>query len=413
MMQPTGCRFIIFAFAAIIPACRSTRAASEIRDRTLYGIQADSPKVEQIRQKLRVVAASKGLSPELTNEAKHVLNEADQAVEHPKSGPTPDAVVQDYKAFVNHLLHRSEELTKKDKTLSPEEMTQAERDAKAAELVPVLTDKVQKLLLHISQEKGLNQSQAAARDVVQKTMRSALADANSTSVDSIHRAVELHQAMVDARDYVMQRSKDLDAESAKLGKEITEGTERMLLGMLMQRRKLPMPSQLAILKRRQFKNCTVAKELLKKHDKTPLFDQLMAKLPENVVNEFKKAHVQQSAGHLAAAGSGGRVQVVSSRLKNQVQMMIAQLKAARNKLSHLGKTRVGEEAAQAKKIVAGLDDMLTKVENTKDLKSQLEMMDQVEGLLGKMAADATVATGNSTATKATAAKAKKALLKSK
>jgi hypothetical protein len=373
--------------------------------------QTLAPKVEQIRQKLRVVAASKGLSPDLTNEAKHVLDEANQALQQPsaKTAPTFDAVANDYKTFVSHLLHRSAELTKKDEAVGPEEMTPAQREAKAAQLVPVLAGKVQKLLLHISQEKGLNSTQVAARDVVQKTLRNAVADVNSTSVDAIHQAVELHEAMVDARDYVMQRSKDLDKEEAKLGKEITEGTEKMLLGMLMQRRKLPMKSQLAILKRRQFKNCTVAQQLMKKHDNSPLFDQVMAMIPENVANDFKNAHMPQKGGHLAAAGSGGHVLVVSSTLKNEVQKMISELKAARAKLVHMSKTKVGEEAAQAKTIAAGLDEMLTKVESTKDLKSQLEMMDQVEGKLGGWAADVTAATGNSTETKA---KGKRPMLKS-
>jgi len=270
---------------------------------------------------------------------------------------------------------------------------------------------VQKLLLHIEQEKGLNQTQVAARDVVEKTLQNALSDSNNTSIDGIHRAVGLHEAMVDARDYVMQRSKDLDREEAKLGQEITEGTERMLLGMLMQRRKLPMPSQLAILKRKQFANCTVAKQLLKKHDKRPLFDQLMAILPESLVGKFNKAHMQQKSGHLAASGSDGHVQVVSSRLKNEVQKMIAQLRAARTKLVSMAKTKVGQEAAQAKHIAAGLDEMLTKVEGTKDLKSQLEMMDQVEGALGGWASEVNAAAANSTETNA--AKAKKSNLRSK
>merc|ERR1719473_1706884 len=138
----------------------------------------------------------------------------------------------------------------------------------------------------------------------------------------------------------------------------------------------------------------------------------MALLPEHVVSNFKKAHMPQKGGHLAAAGSGGSVQVVSSRLKNEVQKMIAELKGARAKLVHMGKTKVGQEAAQAKQIAAGLDEMLTKVESTKDLKSQLEMMDQVEGKLGGWAADVTAATGNSTGTTSSAAKAKKPMLKS-
>merc|ERR1719420_832926 len=135
----------------------------------------------------------------------------------------------------------------------------------------------------------------------------------------------------------MKRSIDLDREEARLGKEIEQGTERMLLAMLMQRRKLPLQSQLAILRRKQ---------LLKKHDKRPLFDQLMAILPEDVVSKYNKAHAPKKSGHLAAAGSGGHVQVVSSRLKNQVSKMIAELKAARSKLVIMGKQKVGQEAKQ-------------------------------------------------------------------
>jgi len=272
--------------------------------------------------------------------------------------------------------------------------------------VPILELKLQKVLSHIKADShGLNEKEDASRTKVITTLEDALATPKQTQ-PAIERAVELHKAMEAAHDFEAQRTEDLDAEEKQLSVEIDEANVKILFGMLKQRAKLPMKSQLSILKRHQFANCSYAHQLLKEHKNNggPLFKQLQAMLPATLA---KLGNEDPSAknGHLAAAGSDGRVSVVSSRLKNSVKMMMQQLTGARDRLAQMaqgstveGSNMTTAERKQAKEIIAGLDEQLKKASKTNDLKTQLEIMDAVQGKLAGWAQGA-----------ATAAKAKSLL----
>merc|ERR1719235_610330 len=130
----------------------------------------------------------------------------------------------------------------------------------------------------------------------------------------------------------------------------------MLYKMLQQRQKLPMRSQLAILKRHQFAKCSYAKQLLKNHKEKgpPLFKQLEDMLPQNLAQKTAPKAGNATFGHLAVAGSEGRVRIVSSEMKNTVKKMMSQLSEARGKLHHMlsSSSLSAAESAQARKMVA-------------------------------------------------------------
>jgi len=75
----------------------------------------------------------------------------------------------------------------------------------------------------------------------------------------------------------------------------------------------------------------------------------------------------------------------SSAPKNSVQKMLGQLDQACNKLAQIAAGHQGStaEVARAKEILAIMDALLAKARGTKDLKLQLETMDEIQKKLGE------------------------------
>jgi len=373
----------------------------------ISALAPDSPvtlaKVRKVRAGLKQISSQGALPVALVKEAKAVVADADKVL----SSKSPDEsalkkVLDEYSSFVADLTHKQMTLTNEKDTLAVES-----QDARAAAFVSVLEAKLQKVLSHIKADtRGLNEKEAASRTNTIKILEDALATPKQKQ-PSIERALALHKAMEAAHDFSAQRTQDLNAEEKQLSVEIDEANVKILFGMLKQRAKLPMKSQVSILKRHQFANCSYAHQLLTEHKNNgvSLYKQLQAMLPEKL-SKLGDEGPSAKDGHLAAAGSDGRVSVVSSRLKNSVKMMMQQLTAARDKLAQMadGNTTKGSapptmaERKQAKEIVAGLDAQLKLASKTNDLKTQLEIMDAVQGKMAGWAQGA-----------ATAAKAKSLL----
>jgi len=166
--------------------------------------------------------------------------------------------------------------------------------------------------------------------------------------------------------------------------EITAQRADELFRLLKQRRNLPMATQVAVLRRKEFANDANAQALLRagRTDK-PLYEQLQAMLPTVAAHPASADTSAARKDHLAAAGSEGRVHIVSSRMKNAVQTMAANLRRARQELAAIAAEgsaggRAAAEVAQARDIVAGLDHVLSEVGGTSDLQRQLDAMDEME-----------------------------------
>lgn len=246
-------------------------------------------------------------------------------------------------------------------------------------LLPDLEAKVQKVLEHMKADKG---KQSPAHDAVVATMEHALASV--AGQNAFQRAVALHNSLKSAHDFLATRTQELAADRARLTGEIEEQQAYILFMMLKQRRKLPMKAQLALLKRHQFKDCSYALKLLKSHAAAqPLDTQLLAMLPKPLAEKLRLKGAHGPAGSLAAAGSDGRVQIVSSRMKNAVQVMADELTKAEAQLKQLvsGNSVTSTEKQQAKEIIVGLEAVLKKVSSTHDLKSQMDAMDEMQNKL--------------------------------
>merc|ERR1719171_3153262 len=85
-------------------------------------------------------------------------------------------------------------------------------------------------------------------------------------------------------------------------------------------------------------------------------------------------------GHLAVAGSEGRVRIVSSDMKHTVQKMVGQLSEARGKLQQMLDAHAlsENEKVQAQKMVTEIDSVNKRATQTHDLKTQLDLMDDME-----------------------------------
>merc|ERR1719161_2711135 len=170
------------------------------------------------------------------------------------------------------------DLTHRQKALETQGAKNDEVSSHLAKLVPALEGKVRKLLSHIQADsKNADKQEAALRESLIKQCSSALAE--KTSV--VEHALALDEALKSAHQYMVDRVAVFGKVQEKLNEEITEGEVHILYEMLKQRHKLPIRSQLAILKRRQFANCSYANQLLKSHkDKgEPLYQQLEKILP--------------------------------------------------------------------------------------------------------------------------------------
>lgn len=346
-------------------------------------IAVELKKVQKLRTSLAKVAEHGSLPAALTSEARAVAADAAKAVESkPTNGSALDSVLQEYKHFVADLMNARTTLA--NTPIAAPTVSESRLNA----LVPVLEGKVRKVLGHIEKDsKGLNSTQESTRQSAIHALTHALAEQNVT--EKAKYALDLHAALATARDFEVMRTAALDKEQVVLQGEIDAAQVHILYMMLQQRRKLPIRGQLAILKRHQFKTCSWAQKLLKEYKDgkaaKPLFEQLEDMLPQKL--KQSKLASKASGGHLEAAGSDGRVHIVSSALKNSVQKMLGQLDQARNKLSQIAGGHQGSavEAKRAKEILPVMDALLAKARSTKDLKLQLETMDEVQKKLGEWA----------------------------
>jgi hypothetical protein len=336
-------------------------------------------KVRSLRNALLGVAKTNGLSKELATEAKNVAADATHALDSKADQAALLKVIDEYKHFMGDLMHRQEALSKQSDVQSTDDVS-----AHLGRLVPLLEGKVRKLLAHIQKDSSVaNQTEATVRASLIKDCESALTKKYSSMAE---HALTLDKVLKSAHNYMVERVADFGKVQEKLSAEITEGEVKILYEMLKQRHKLPIRSQLAILKRRQFKNCSYAKELLKSHkDKgEPLYQQLKSMLPTALAEKIAPKAATEAEEHLAAAGSDGKVFVLSSNLKNGVKKTMDHLVGASKQLQLLLSVKDGKnsldasERAKTQKMVADIDDVVSRVSKTHDLKAQIEMTDDME-----------------------------------
>uniref|UniRef100_A0A7S1MIV9 Uncharacterized protein n=1 Tax=Alexandrium catenella TaxID=2925 RepID=A0A7S1MIV9_ALECA len=238
-----------------------------------------------------------------------------------------------------------------------------------------------RVLGHLKADHSLAGEEEHQRDHVVGLLDGALAGKGGP----FQHAMALHRALWAAQGLLLRRTKELTKEHVRLTDEVEDQQARIIYAMLKQRRRLPMKSQVVLLKRPQFANSTYALQLLKRHtDGVPLYQQLEALLPQELARELAGPRPKLQE-HLAAAGSEGRVHVVSSRLKNDVKKMAGELRQGRDKISELlaGGSVAKEERKQAERVLAELDGVLHKAGATNDLKVQLDAMYEAQEGLGK------------------------------
>jgi hypothetical protein len=344
----------------------------------------DMEKVAQVQAKLaHVLQHSSGLPTSLVAEARKVDADASKALRGSKTTDKAslENVLSEFKAFTNDLTRTSEAI-QHNHTLPVLNMNPANLNPAAykhaEDLVPVLEAKLKKVMAHLTADHKVADFAEAA---VLAKIEHALAGSGDES--PFDRAVALHKALEAAHDYLADRAKELDADRQRLSQEIQEQQATVLFMMLRQRRKLPMKAQMALLKRHQFKECSYALQLLKAHNDTQALDvQLLAMLPPALAQKLAAKDHAESAGQLAAAGSDGRVQIVSSRMKNAVQNMAAELTKAKEQLEQISQSNSTDvspaEKKEAGEIILSLGDVLKKASSTHDLKSQMEAMDVVQ-----------------------------------
>jgi len=334
-------------------------------------------KVRSLRNALLGVAKTNGLSKELATEANNVAADASHALDSKAGNAALLKVIDEYKHFMADLMHRQDALNKQSDVQSKDE---DELSAHLGKLVPLLEGKVRKLLSHIQADSHVaNKEEASVRESLIKQCESALAKSDNIA----EHALALDKALKDSHEYMVKRVADFSKQQEKLSEEITEGEVHILYEMLKQRHKLPIKSQLAILKRRQFKNCSYATQLLKSHkDKgEPLYQQLEKMLPTALAEKIAHKAAKEVDGHLSVAGSDGKVFVLSSSLKNGVQKTMSHLAGAKKQLQQLLATKDSKDALDASErnktqnMIAEIDDVVTKVGKTHDLKAQIEMAD--------------------------------------
>jgi len=333
-------------------------------------------KVAQVQAKLaKVLQHASALPSALVAQARQVDADATTALRGSrKDKPSLEKILAEFSDFTQNLTHASDALHHDEAPqISPPDLE------KATQLVPVLESKVRKVLEHMKAQKG---QPSSAQVAVMAKLEHALAGPEIGQT-AFERAVTLHKALVVAHDFLSDLTKTLDGDRKRLAMEIQEQQAFVLYMMLRQRRKLPLKAQMALLKRHQFKDSDYALQLLKAHSNTvPLDTQLLALLPKALADKITQKDHIGSVGRLAAAGSEGRVDIVSSRMKNVVQNMAAELVKARSQLEQISKGSSKDisvaDKKQAATILKDLEDVLQRVNSTHDLKTQMEAMDEVQ-----------------------------------
>jgi len=301
------------------------------------------------------------------------------------------AFVSEYKDFVGHLVQRGEVVQQSVADTGSHVTYTAEQLKGAEQLLPNLESRVKTVLAHLQKsEKAMEGDGKAIVDGLEHALSSSDEMLRTRGeAAAVERVMVLHSALGASQDFLAQETKVMDQRQEQLRSEIEQQQVWLLYKMLEQRKKLPMKAQAALLKRRQFAKFQYAQTLLKSHkDKEPLCSQLEAMLPEKLHQQLlQKLHPEGGAtDHLAAAGSEGRVHLVTSNMKNMVKSMEQQLTSSRDKLKQViaAKTVSAQETEQAQKIIAAIDNTLQTVHGSTDLKVQLDAMYAMQGKLATM-----------------------------
>mmetsp|Transcript_160048 Transcript_160048/g.513474 ORF Transcript_160048/g.513474 Transcript_160048/m.513474 type:complete len:386 (-) Transcript_160048:138-1295(-) len=343
-------------------------------------------KVQKLHGNLEKVLNTGALSAALAKEAEHVQEEADKALASQGVNETQALkdTLEDYHALLVHLSQREVSLRGGGSSVSA---AASAREARAAKLLPKLQANAEKILRDLSDDHSTTGQEDAVRVAVVKSLQAALATSDKGVTEKV---LALHGALVGAQGVLKSRTVRLAGEEAELKQGLEEQQLWLLYKMLLQRKTLPMETQVAMLHRPQFENCSYTKNLLNSHDNsTALVWQLEALLPKSLALKLHPASHKKD--HLAPGGSDGTVHVVSSRMKNAVRDMTMVLKSARDKLEHFEQHPTNgttpQQLAQGKTILGNLDHILVDLGKTNDLSKQLGTMDEVERQLqGWMAA---------------------------
>jgi len=191
-------------------------------------------------------------------------------------------------------------------------------------------------------------------------------------------AGELRTALRTAVRDLQAKIERLDAEQANLTTEIREGKEAQLMRLLRERQSLPMATQKAVLRRKEFQDFPVAQKLMNSTNATSLFSQLrwlepQMAVPEEDVHHSKGPHSESR-----------RAYVVSSKMKHLVKDMRSKLGSIREQLKSAVAAKKGNAKAvdEGSKILDGLDSVLNSMNNTNDLQKQLKQLtDFQDGVL--------------------------------
>lgn len=342
--------------------------------------RALAAKVQDIKLNINKVLLIGKLPGDLESEAQQVQLLASHALDpsHPGGIASFQAAASGYQHLVQRMRHEDVVLrgrsTIKLRSASHSDPATA---AKMKDRLPMLEASAKRVLAHLRADTGSPHKHD--REEVVDHLEAALV---ATGLDAAARMLRLHMALTVARDFLEKRGRELDEQEAQLHSQVEEQETIELFTMLKQREHLPMGTQMALLRRARFANNTYAQKLLRsRSEDEPLYQQLQAVLPRSVVQRLVVKNTSKT-DHLAVAGSGGRVHIVSSRMKNTVKSMVDTLVAAKGKLEKLAistsTAAAPREVMKAQKIVGELDHVLSAVARTNDLQAKLNMMDEVE-----------------------------------
>jgi hypothetical protein len=191
-------------------------------------------------------------------------------------------------------------------------------------------------------------------------------------------AKELRTALRTAVGDLQAKIARLNAEQANLSTDIRKSKEGQLMRFLRERQNLPMATQKAVLKRKEFQDFPVAQKLLNSTNVTSLYSQLrwlepQIDVPEEDVHHSKGPHSESR-----------RVYVVSSKMKELVKGMRSKLGSIREQLKDAVAAKKGDAKAvdEGSKILNGLDAVLNGMNNTHDLQKQLKQLEDFqEGMI--------------------------------
>jgi len=343
--------------------------------------------VQKLRTKLARVLHTPGLPSDLKAEALHVDADAANAVTDNANATKASNAVLEYQTFLRHVMNYQKHLKFASGTaLSHPHSQESKTGANGSNglvfhMEATLESRVKKLLLHLRADQSPSASDVREKLIsrLQTSLEESTSDSSGNkSTAALNHVISMHEALSAAEPYLTNQTKKLSAEQANLAKQLEREQARMLYVMLKQRRTLPLKTQLAMLHRHQFANNKFAQRLLRTHkDRVPLCNQLLALLPPALLKEVTDKPTSKM-GHLVAAGSGGRVHIIDSRVKNEVNAMLHVLVKGKTAIAELLKKSPDsmnkDQQQQAKHVMEGLDKILSTANGTHDLAEELDGM---------------------------------------